>query len=264
MIISTLNARLFNQPISITEAGLAELLQNGGVMSPRQPGKTPEEDYDQEPSPIRYVPVFGPISKHLTHEEMDAGWCSLDRVSAMLRVCAQDPYCERVLMHYHTPGGTCIGGPEMFRQIRELDGFKPVESFCDSVCGSLGLYFASAARKFYVTESAIVGAVGTRLEVLDVSEMLANAGIKSKCIKSGKFKDMGTQDRPMTVEEEAMMQATVDRLGEEFRAALLSQRNIAREDMEGQLFGGIEAVVKGFADGTVDDLEEAVSLLLTL
>ena len=264
MNITPLNARLFNQPIAITEAGLAELLQNGGLVTPRTPAGNVDEDYEHEPSPVRYVPVFGPISKHLSREATEDGWCSLDRVSALLKVCAQDPYCERVLMHYHTPGGMCIGGLEMFRQIRELDVIKPVVSFCDSVCGSLGLYFASAARRFYVTESAMVGAVGTRVEVLDVSEMLARVGIKAKCIKSGKFKDIGTQDRPMTGEEERLIQATVDRLGEEFRSALLSQRNIAREDMEGQLFGGIEAVVKGFADGTVDDLDEAVGLLMRL
>lgn len=266
-------AKVFNEPWAITDETLSAIWRavSDGVALPRPRSQDRFDDAQDDAEaggandiPVtgftRVIPVFGILGKHLDSMEMDCGGCSVDKVSALLSAADKDPECERIILAFHSPGGTVTGIPELAAKIKDIGTRKPVISFTDGQCCSAALWLASQADTFLCSPSSMVGSVGVRCMVLDQSERLAKEGIKAESITSGKYKDMGANHRPMTDDERKMMQARVDSIGKAFRAALTANRSIAAEDMEGQTFSGEEAVAKGFADGLANDLDEVLEI----
>lgn len=266
-------AKVFNEPWAITDETLSAIWRavSDGVALPRPRSQDRFDDAQDDAEaggandiPVtgftRVIPVFGILGKHLDSMEMDCGGCSVDKVSALLSAADKDPECERIVLVFHSPGGTVTGIPELAAKIKDIGTRKPVIAYTDGMCCSAALWLASQADTFLCSPSSMVGSVGVRCMVLDQSERLAKEGIKAESITSGKYKDMGANHRPMTDDERKMMQARVDSIGKAFRAALTANRSIAAEDMEGQTFSGEEAVAKGFADGLANDLDEVLEI----
>lgn len=266
-------AKVFNEPWAITDETLSAIWRavSDGVALPRPRSQDRFDDAQDDAEaggandiPVtgftRVIPVFGILGKHLDSMEMDCGGCSVDKVSALLSAADKDPECERIVLVFHSPGGTVTGIPELAAKIKDIGTRKPVIAYTDGMCCSAALWLASQADTFLCSPSAMVGSVGVRCMVLDQSERLAKEGIKAESITSGKYKDMGANHRPMTDDERKMMQARVDSIGKAFRAALTANRSIAAENMEGQTFSGEEAVAKGFADGLANDLDEVLEI----
>lgn len=266
-------AKVFNEPWAITDETLSAIWRavSDGVALPRPRSQDRFDDAQDDAEAggandiqvtgfTRVIPVFGILGKHLDSMEMDCGGCSVDKVSALLSAADKDPECERIVLVFHSPGGTVTGIPELAAKIKDIGTRKPVIAYTDGMCCSAALWLASQADTFLCSPSSMVGSVGVRCMVLDQSERLAKEGIKAESITSGKYKDMGANHRPMTDDERKMMQARVDSIGKAFRAALTANRSIAAENMEGQTFSGEEAVAKGFADGLANDLDEVLEI----
>ena len=266
-------AKVFSEPWAIHDETLSAIwraVSEGATLpKPRaqdrfddaQEAQTEAEENDIPVTGFtRVIQVFGILGKHLDSMEMECGGCSIDKVSSQLTAADRDPDCERIVLAFHSPGGTVTGIPELAAKIRDVGTRKPVIAYTDGQCCSAALWLASQADTFLCSPSSMVGSVGVRCMVLDQSERLAKEGIKAESITSGKFKDMGANHRPMTDDERKMLQARVDSIGKAFRAALTASRTIAAEDMEGQTFSGEEAVAKGFADGLANDLSEVLEI----
>lgn len=266
-------AKVFTEPWAVTDETLAAIwhaVTLGAVMPPTRPGpEWQREEDDAEPDEesglagrglTRVVPVFGILGKHLDSMEMQCGGCSIDKTSALLTAADKDPECERIILAFHSPGGTVTGIPELAAKIKDIGTRKPVISFTDGQCCSAALWLASQADTFLCSPSSLVGSVGVRCMVLDQTEKLAKEGVKVEAFTSGKYKDLGASYKPLTDEERKLLQARVDGIGKAFRAALTERRTIAPADMEGQTFYGEEAVAKGLADGLANDLDEVLEV----
>lgn len=232
---------------------------------PSPPG---EDDDSGEPGDFsagggvtRVIPVFGILGKHLDTMEMMCGGCSVDKTSALLTAADKDPDCERIILAFHSPGGTVTGIPELAAKIRDIGTRKPIAAFTDGMCCSAALWLASACDAFFVAPSATVGSVGVFSLILDESRKLELEGVKVQAISDGKYKLTGAPFKPLTDEEKAMLQSRVDAIGTQFRAALTASRSIAADDLQGQTFTGEEALAKGFADALADDLAEVLERL---
>ena len=238
---------------------------SGPVMMMPEPPEMPEDEDECEGEIVggtftRMIPVFGILGKHLDNMEMACGGCSIDRVSAMLSEADADPECARIIMAFHSPGGTVTGIPELAAKIKDVSSRKPIIAYTDGQCCSAALWLASQADTFLVSPSACVGSVGVYNLILDESRAMEMEGLKVQAVSDGKFKLTGAPFKPLNDEEKAMLQARVDGIGVAFRAALTASREIAPEDMQGQTFTGLEAVAKGFADGLADDLDEVLEI----
>ena len=237
------------------------------VSMPFAPGTPAEEDDDEcdmdsiAPGATRVIPVFGILGKHLDSMEMSCGGCSVDRTSALLTAADKDPDCERIILAFHSPGGTVTGIPELAAKILDICTRKPVIAYTDGQCCSAALWLASAADAFIVAPSAQVGSVGVFCMSLDESRKMEMEGVKVNAVSDGKYKLTGAPFKPMTDDERAMIQERVSATATAFRAALTANRKIAGEDMQGQVFTGEEAVAKGFADGLANDLTELLEQL---
>lgn len=224
------------------------------------------QEADPTPAIIRYgaigiIPICGPILKNPDYFDLKyLGACDVDSIREMCLYAAGDPTIETVILYLDSPGGIYTGVPEAAAAIAELAQVKPVIAFTDTRACSAAYWLASQASEIYLTQSASLGSIGVYSIYTDASKAYEQMGVKINAISVGTFKLAGAPFKPMTAEEEAMFQADIQRIGDEFHGAILANRELSADVMQGQVFSSELAVTNNLADGIVGSFDELIVL----
>jgi signal peptide peptidase SppA len=203
------------------------------------------------------VPIKGVITSGLHPIYRVIGFADTEQIAGWIRAAAADPAIEEILLRIDSPGGMVTGTPELAAAVAAADRIKPVLAHTSGMMDSAAYWIASQARAICCTPSADVGCIGVYQLYYDQSAYLATMGIKASIFKSGDLKAAGHPDIPMTEAQAAHVQAEIDAIGVQFRAAVTARRNIDEDSMRGQSFLGTEALARGL----VDDLSTFEGLL---
>jgi protease-4 len=113
----------------------------------------------------------------------------------------------------------------------------------------------------------ITGSIGVIMEFANLSHLYDWAKIQRYVIKSGPFKDIGSEARAMTPAERQVIQDMIDNVYGQFRKAVALGRKMKLEDVtklaDGRIYSGEQAVKNGLAD-SIGGLHEAVELAAKL
>jgi protease IV len=157
-----------------------------------------------------------------------------------------------VILRVDSPGGGVGPSQEIHREVLRLKEKKPVVVSMGAVAASGGYYVSCAADKIIANEGTITGSIGVIMEFLNVERLFEWAGLKSRVIKSGKYKDIGSGTREMTDEEKKLLQAMVDDVHDQFVSAIVESRGIERATVlsfaDGRVFSGRQAKEIGLVD----------------
>ena len=264
MSLPRIISKVYDEPWCITPAKHRAIQS---ALESHLAGISLEDNFETDEAPgsntqdgVAVIPIHGIIGKHMSMLEMACGGCSVDSVSAMLGMAAEDPNVTAVVLDINSPGGTVTGVPELANQIFDLKQSKPVFAFTDCEMCSAAYWIAAQADAIYATSSAAVGSIGVYMALLDISRQLEMDGVKVNAISAGKWKLAGASFKPLTDDERAMFQAGVDRTHAQFKAAILRNRTINEDVMEGQVYDGEEALAANLTDAVANDLGEAIDL----
>ena len=185
-------------------------------------------------------------------------------IEAALVQAGDDPNVKTVLLDIDSPGGTVNGTQECAAAIAELAKKKFVYAYTGGMMCSAAYWLASQANAIYSTSSASVGSIGVILAFADVSKMYENMGVKMEVLTSGKHKGAGAPGTSLTEEQRELLQARIDEMGADFRAAVTARgRKIPQDAMEGQVFSGKGAQRVNLA-GLTKGKDEVMNRLLSL
>jgi signal peptide peptidase SppA len=260
-------SKLFYEPVLITPAKHGAICQvveahMTGHLAATKDDKP--EDYEDDlmmAGETMVIPIYGIIDQHIPDSPSGGGGCDLANVRQAVAMAKADPAINRVVFDFRTPGGTVTGVQETANRILELSADKETIAFTDSECCSAGIWLASQCEKFYSTTSASVGSVGVWCAYLDISRQMQNEGVNMQAFFAGKHKLMGAYWKPLTDDEKAIIQKSVDKIYAQFKTAMVAQREVSDEGFgNGLVFDGEEAAQLGFTDGTVDGLDEVLEM----
>lgn len=207
---------------------------------------------------VAVVPLSGPIGKGVSPMERMMGAADVDLVSGWLDEAAENDAVEKVMLFVNSPGGTVTGVPELANKVANFP--KRTRAFADNMAASAGVWVASQADEFVVTPSSQIGSIGVYMVVPNLEEYYASQGIKFEVIAAGVHKAAGAEGLPLTPDQRAYLQASVESTRDQFRAAVRNKRRFVQDaDMEGQLFSGSEAAARGLATGIVHNFREALA-----
>lgn len=210
------------------------------------------------------IRTVGPIVKF-------AGWMARYGVSGTRELqrafasALNDPDVENILWVLDTPGGSVDGLREAAQYIRSVKEQKPVVAQVDGLLASAGYYLASQASTIYAAEDDLIGSIGVRTVLYDMSAYYESAGVKVIPVDTGKFKSTGVPGAPITDEQVADVQRIVDGYFESFLQMIELGRGLSRKDInalaDGRVFFAQDAVSKGLIDGvrTVSETLKALS-----
>lgn len=164
------------------------------------------------------------------------------------------------MLAINSPGGVVTGVPEAAAAIAQLATIKPVVAVTDSQSASAAYWIASQATENWLTPSAEIGSIGVYSALVDESAAWAKDGYKLELMKAGAHKAAGIPGLPLSAEDRALMQASVDSIYAEFTAAVAARRpRMNQSRMQGQMFRGAAAVEAGLADLVVPSLAAALA-----
>ena len=118
-------------------------------------------------------------------------------------------------------------------------------------------YVASASQRIVAHPTAVTGSIGVIMPLFGMEDLFAKIGVKSRPIKSGPMKDVGSLFRDMTPEEQQMLQGIVNDYYDRFVGIVLDGMKargvkITREELvkycDGSVFTGERAKEIGFVD----------------
>ena len=214
---------------------------------------------------LAVVPVYGILAKNASFiEEACQGVTDINAIAHAVAQAAAAKEVKTLILDLATPGGQVTGIPELgalIRTVTQMRG-KTVYAFTDERCCSAGYWIASQADEFYATPSSTVGSIGTYLAWLDESVKMQLEGVRLEFFGAGKHKGMGLPGRPLNQEDRALLQTKVEEINGWFTSAVsMARRKVSDETMQGQTFGGAEAVARHLADGMVYSWEEFLTLV---
>lgn len=174
------------------------------------------------------------------------------RRDALLADIAQDPSVRALIVHLDSPGGTVVGGEDLYRSLRGVGENKPVVAVMGTVAASAAYMTAVAGDRVFAREGTITGSIGVLFQTADITGMLDKLGIKPESLKSGPLKAVPSPTEPLTDEARAATQALVLDLFEFFIDLVVERRPLDRAQVlqlaDGRVYTGRQAVANGLID----------------
>ena len=131
-----------------------------------------------------------------------------------------------LLLRLNSPGGAVAPSQEIYTEVLKAtrEDKKIVVASMASLAASGAYYIASAATSIVANPGTITASIGVIAEFPDASTLLNKVGLKFQTVKSGKFKDTGGFDRPLSPEERAYLQETINDVFGQFVDSVIDGR----------------------------------------
>jgi protease-4 len=194
----------------------------------------------------------------VTGDVSDADTVGSEVVGRELRDAANDPMVEAIVIRVNSPGGTPAAAQEIIRDITYAKSKKPVVVSMGDMGTSAAYYVSAHADRIYANSDTFTAGIGVIWKFSDVSRWNEKEGYNVSIVKSGSKKDMGSTSRPITEAEQAYAQKVVNDSFELFITDVISQRMIARSEIEdGRVIRGADAVGLNIID-EIGNLNDAI------
>ena len=221
-------------------------------------------DFYMLPNGIGVIPIFGTLVHR--HDWMTAisGMTSYTRIRDMAAAALRDDSVREILLHIDSPGGMVKGCFDTVDFLAEARERKPITAFADGQMTSAAYALGSAATRIISSDTSNIGSIGVLMMHVDRSAFLRDRGINVTYIKSGEDKDLGAENKPLSDEDRAKLQAHVDSVAERFFARVNANRQGLSVDtvrgLEAGVFLGAQAQEIGLID-EINSYQDTLSAL---
>jgi len=190
-----------------------------------------------------------------------------ERISKAIRKARKDEKVKAIVLRVNSPGGSALASDVIWREMKLANEEKPVVVSMGDVAASGGYYIACASDKIYASPNTITGSIGVFGLLMSFEELYTDKiGLTFDQVKTNKFADLGSVNRPLTQEEYDIIQKGVVDIYNTFTSKVAEGRDMSQENVDdigqGRVwsgsnamdinlideYGGLEAAVKGAAE----------------
>lgn len=165
----------------------------------------------------------------------------------MLKDIASSDAVEAVIVFIDSPGGTTVGGEELYDGLRDIAEKKPVVATMGTLATSAGYMTAIAADRIFAERTSITGSIGVLFQYGNVGALMQKIGVDVRTVKSAPLK---AEPSPFTYPEQpgaaAMIQRLVDDTYAWFVDIVAERRGLQRSDVlraaDGSIYSGRQAL----------------------
>jgi protease IV len=186
------------------------------------------------------------------------GMTDSDSLIRMIRANQEDPAIEAIVLSVDSPGGSPVAGEEIMNALARTE--KPTLALIRGVGASAAYWGAVGADTIMASRNSDVGSIGVAVSFPDESKKNEQEGVLYNEYGSGKFKHLGTPNRPITEEEEALIEEGILEVFEYFVEDVAVHRNMSTSAVmaiaDGATMTGAKAKEVGLVDA-LGDLEDA-------
>lgn len=199
----------------------------------------PDKNANLVPNNLQEIKLVGPIME-------------VSEVLEKIETASNNDAIKGVLFTIDSPGGAVAPSVEVAYAIKRLKEKKPVVAYASGTIAS-GSYYASIwADEIIANPGSMVGSIGVIMQGADMSELMGKIGVKTQSVQAGKYKKVGTGDRPWTNYEINELNKVINGTYDMFTTDVADARglDIKKRDMyaNAHIFTASQAVEVGLID----------------
>ncbi|MEO1655325.1 MAG: signal peptide peptidase SppA, partial [Bacteroidota bacterium] len=183
-----------------------------------------------------------------------------------LRKARKNKRVKAVVLRINSPGGSALASDVVWNEIQLTRKEKPVIASMSDYAASGGYYLAMGCDKILAKPTTITGSIGVFLLLFDVKNLFENKlGITTDRVSTGNFPELRSVllDRELKEEEKVMLQASADKVYDDFTKKAAEGRKMSQEEIKaiasGRVWTGTQAKENGLVD-ELGGLEAAIAL----
>lgn len=159
---------------------------------------------------------------------------------------ADDDDVKAVVIRVNSPGGSAYASEQIWHAIMELRKRKPVVVSMGGYATSGGYYISAPADYIVAEPTTLTGSIGIYGVSVDRSKLMSGKlGINADYVQTNRNTIMGDDMVPMTTEQQALMQASVNRGYRLFKFRVSEGRGMTMDRVEqlaqGHVYLGMDA-----------------------
>jgi protease-4 len=168
----------------------------------------------------------------------------------LIEEAAADELVDAIVLDINSGGGSPVASYEIVEAV--LSANKTTVAWVREVGASGAYWIASATDYIVVNPMSITGSIGVIGSYLDFSEFISDHNVSYQRLVSGDYKDMGIPFKELSSEEEAIIQANLDLVRDEFVRSVALNREMNEsaisEVANGLYYLGMQAYDLGLVD----------------
>jgi len=185
-----------------------------------------------------------------------------DRIARAIRTVREDDKIKAVVFRVNSPGGSALASDVIWREVELTKKVKPIIVSMGDVAASGGYYIACAADSIFAQPNTITGSIGVFGIIPNLQNFFNNKlGITFDEVKTGKYADLMSVNRPLTVDERDLIQQGVNKTYNTFTKKVADGRKISQAKVDsigqGRVWTGAQALQIGLVD-RLGGLEDAI------
>jgi protease-4 len=185
-----------------------------------------------------------------------------EKVEQFMDQVEDESAIDAVLLEINSPGGMPVASERMAERFRNSP--LPVVGLIGDIGASGGYMVAAASDYLIASPMSDVGSIGINMSYVEESQKNEDEGLTYVQLTTGKFKDIGSPNRPITEEERARLEADLDIVHNEFIDIVARYRDLPREEVvalaDGASMPGVTAEEVGLID-SLGGRSEATTVL---
>jgi signal peptide peptidase SppA len=201
-----------------------------------------------------YLPRWWQEDQGLSPDEKNM--MSSEYITAMMDEANSNDKVRAVILEVDSSGGSPVAGEEIAESIMRSE--KPVIGYIRGIAASAAYWAISPAYPIYASRNSDIGGIGVTASYAEKID----DDTKFIQLSTGKYKDAGNPDKPITDEEMALIMRDVEIIHENFIQAIAKNRNLdvktIRAIADGSTVLGEAAKKLGLIDelGSLYDISE--------
>lgn len=214
-----------------------------------------------------HKPGIGPKHDYIAQITIEGMMVDDPERDALMESLRNDKYAKAVLVRFDSPGGTTVGGEEIYLQLRAIAKNKPVVGVMHTLCASACYMAALATDHVIARETTLTGSMGVLLQSFEISRLADKIGVTPITVKSGAYKDVPDLGEPFTPLQRQVVSEVVMDAYEQFVAMIVERRKMpvaqVRELADGRVYTGRRALNLRLIDGIGGNAEALAWLAAT-
>lgn len=228
---------------------------------------TSNEESESEPeencnvtglSVVGYLTTYIPNTDYSDEGYITEDETSSDEIMQYIRDAEKDNKIKAILIEIDSYGGQAVAGEEIANAIKSST--KPTIAVIRSAGASAAYLAATGANIIYASKNSDVGGIGVTMSYLDYTKYNEKEGLTYNQLSTGKFKDSGDPDKPLTLEEKKLFERDLNIMFNNFIQAVSENRKLSIDKVKKLADGSTVLGEMALKNGLIDKIGSPIEV----
>ncbi len=189
-----------------------------------------EEDLMEATCNVAGIELHGNVVTYISPEDTDKDGnqaydeTASENVVVAIEAADNDETVKAIILEVDSYGGSAVAAEEISQALKKVN--KPTVAFVRSAAVSAAYWAASGADTIFASDLSDIGSIGVTMSYLDNTKKNLKDGLTYNSLGTGKFKDYGNPDKPLTEDEKRLIMRDLEIIHNIFIKAVSENRDL--------------------------------------